>query len=85
MRLCFILETDLDEFEGDDDEGFCCSCGCAGEGCEGLVHLGDAEEVAVELSPLVVGGEFGGSVKAIIVSDRLSVNVYAIVLFKNRE
>lgn len=60
VGLGAVLEADFDEFEGDDDEGFGCAGGGAGEDGEGLVHFGDAEEVAVEGAPGVVGGEFGG-------------------------
>jgi hypothetical protein len=51
VRLGAVLQADLDELEGDDDEGFGGTGGCAGEDREGLVHLVDAEEVAVEGAP----------------------------------
>jgi hypothetical protein len=60
VRLGLILQADLDELEGDDDEGFGCAGGGTSEDGEGLVHLGDAEEIAVEGAPRVVGGELGG-------------------------
>lgn len=56
-----VLEADLDELEGDDDEGLGGAGGGAGEDGEGLGHLGLAEELTVELAPLVVGGELGGA------------------------
>ena len=61
MRLGFVLHTDFDEFEGDDDKGFGGSGGGARQDGKGLVHLGDTEGVAVEFAPFIVGGEFGGS------------------------
>lgn len=54
-----ILESDLDELEGDDDEGLGGTGGGASENGDGLGHLGEAEEVAVDLAPLIVGGELG--------------------------
>jgi hypothetical protein len=62
VRLRLVLQPDLDELEGDDDEGFRCACGGAGEDGEGLVHLGHAEHIAVESAPGVVGGELGSPV-----------------------
>lgn len=56
-----VLETDLDELKGDDDEGLGGTGGGTGQDGETLGHLLSAEEVAVELAPLVVGGELGGT------------------------
>jgi hypothetical protein len=60
VRLGAVLQADLDELEGHDDEGFGGAGGCAGEDGERLVHFVDAEEVAVKGAPGVVGGELGG-------------------------
>jgi hypothetical protein len=57
--LCFVLQTNFDELEWDDDEGFGGSGCCAGEDGEGLVHFGLVEEVAVVFTPCIVGGELG--------------------------
>ena len=70
VSLRFVLHANLDEFEGDDDEGFGCSGGGAGEDGEGLVHFGDAKCVAVEFAPFVVGGEFCGSGGVVMVSGK---------------
>lgn len=56
-----VLETNLDELEGNDDERLGGTSGSTSEDGERLVHLADTESVAVELSPLVVGGELGSS------------------------
>lgn len=56
-----VLETDLDELEGDDDEGLGGTGGGTGEDGKTLGHLLLTKEVAVELAPLVVGGELGGT------------------------
>ena len=62
VSLGSVLQTDLDELEGNDDEGFGGTGGGAGEDGKGLVHLLLAEEVAVEGTPGIVCGEFGGPV-----------------------
>lgn len=56
-----ILETDLDELEGYDDERLGSTGASTGQNRQGLVHLVDAEHLAVDLSPLVVGGKLGGT------------------------
>ena len=63
VRLCLVLHADLDELEGHDDEGLGGTGGGACEDREGLVHLGDAEDVAPDLAPFIVGCEFGCSVR----------------------
>jgi hypothetical protein len=59
--LCLILQTNLDQLEGNDDERLGGTSGSAGEDGETLGHLGDAEEITVELAPLVVCGKLGCS------------------------
>lgn len=59
--LGLVLETNLDELKRDDNEGLCGSGRGAGENCQGLGRLVNAEEVAVEGTPAVVGGELGGT------------------------
>ena len=56
-----VLEADLDELEGDDDESLSGTGRSTGKDGQRLVHLGLSEEVPVELAPLVVGGELGGT------------------------
>ncbi len=56
-----VLETDLDELKGDDDEGLGGTSGGAGQDGERLVHLADAKHLAVDLAPFVVGGKLGGT------------------------
>lgn len=65
--MSFVLQADLDQFKGDDYEGFGrSSCG-PGENGEGLVHFGDAESAAVDFAPFVVGRELCGT--AVVVSN----------------
>lgn len=52
-----VLQADLDELEGDDDEGLGGTGRGTGENGQTLVHLLNAENAPVELAPLVVGGE----------------------------
>ena len=59
MRLRLVLQSDLDELEGDDDKGLGCSGRSTSENGERLVHLLFAEQVAVEATPRVVCREFG--------------------------
>lgn len=54
-----VLETDLDKLKGDDDKGLGSTSRGTSEDGERLVHLFDAEEVAVDLPPFVVGSELG--------------------------
>ena len=56
-----VLHADLDELEGDDDNGLGGTGGGAREDREGLVHLGLVEDAAVDLAPLIVGGELGST------------------------
>ena len=51
VRLGAVLEADLDELEGDDDEGFGRTGGGSCENRQGLIHLSLAEQVAVEGTP----------------------------------
>lgn len=60
VRLRLVLKSNLDELEGDNDEGFGRTSSCASENGKRLIHLGLTEEVAVERSPGVVSGELGG-------------------------
>jgi hypothetical protein len=62
VRLRLVLETDLDELEGDDNEGLGRSGGGTREDGERLRHLLLAEQIAVEGTPGVVGRELGGPV-----------------------
>lgn len=56
-----VLESDLDKLKRHDDEGFGGTGAGTSKDGEGLGHLVHGEEVAVDLSPLVVGGELGGT------------------------
>ena len=61
VRLRLVLQSDLDELEWDDNEGFR-RTGCrASQDGQALIHLGDSECVSIELTPFVVGGELGSS------------------------
>lgn len=55
------LQPNLDELEGHNDEGLGSTSRCTSEDGERLVHLGDTEHVPVDLAPLVVGSELGGT------------------------
>ena len=63
VGLCSVLQTNFDELEGNDDEGFGGTSSGSGKDGERLVHLLLAEEVAVEGAPGVVCGEFSGPVR----------------------
>lgn len=56
-----VLQADLDELEGDDDEGFSGTGSSTSKNGERLVHLVYAEHLTVNLAPFVVGGELGGT------------------------
>lgn len=60
-RRGLVLETNLDELKGDNDERLGGTSGGASEDREGLVHLADAKHLAVDLAPFVVGGKLGGT------------------------
>ena len=55
------LQPNLDQLKGHNDKGLGGSSGRAGQNGERLGHLGDAEQVPVDLAPLIVGSELGGS------------------------
>ena len=56
-----VLQANLDELEGNDDEGFGGTGSSTGKNGERLVHLAYAKHLAVNLAPFVVGGELGGT------------------------
>lgn len=58
VGLRLVLEANLDQLEGNDDEGFGRTGSCASQNGQRLVHLLLAEQVAVEGAPRVVGSEF---------------------------
>lgn len=60
VRLGLVLQSDLDELEGYDDESLGSAGGSASENGQGLVHLVHAEQIAVERAPRVVCCELGG-------------------------
>lgn len=62
-RGCAVLKTDLDQFEGHDDEGFRGSGRGAGQDREGLRLFLHAEEVAVEGAPAIICGELGRTLR----------------------
>lgn len=55
------LQPDLDQLEWHNDESLGSTSRCTSKDGERLVHLGDTEQVPVDLAPLVVGGELGGT------------------------
>lgn len=56
-----VLESDLNELKGHDDERLGGSGGGSGQNRQRLGHLGHAKGVSVELAPLVVGSKLDGS------------------------
>ena len=55
------LQPNLDQLERHDDESLSSTSRSASQDGEALGHLGDTEQVPVDLAPLVVGSELGGS------------------------
>jgi hypothetical protein len=60
-----VLETNLNELERNDDEGLGGSGGGSGKDGKSLGLLVDSESLAVELAPLVIGGELGSTGKVL--------------------
>ncbi|KAI6753196.1 hypothetical protein HG531_005365 [Fusarium graminearum] len=56
-----VLQTNLDELEGDDDERLGGTSSGTGEDGERLVHLVHTKHLSVDLAPFIVGGELGSS------------------------
>lgn len=56
-----VLETNLDELEGNDDESFSSTSRGTGEDGELLVHLIDAKHLSVNLAPFIVGSKLGST------------------------
>ena len=55
------LQPNLDQLERHDDESLSSTSRSASQDGEALGHLGDTEQVPVDLAPLVVGSELGGT------------------------
>jgi hypothetical protein len=55
------LQPDLDQLERHNDESLGSTSRCTSKDRERLVHLGDTEHVPVDLAPLIVGSELGGT------------------------
>ena len=55
------LQPNLDQLERHNDESLSGTSRCTSQDRESLGHLGDTEQVPVDLAPLVVGGELGGT------------------------
>lgn len=58
-----VLHANLDELEGNNDEGLGGTGGGTSQDGKRLVHLGRVEDVAPDLAPLIVGGELGGTLR----------------------
>ena len=55
------LQPNLDELERHNDESLSGTSRCTSQDRESLGHLGDTEQVPVDLAPFVVGSELGGT------------------------
>ena len=55
------LQPDLDQLERHNDESLSGTSRSASQDREALGHLGDTEQVPVDLAPFVVGSELGGT------------------------
>ena len=53
------LQPNLDQLERHNDESLGGTSRCAGQDGESLGHLGDTEQVPVDLAPFIVGSELG--------------------------
>lgn len=56
-----VLETNLDELEGNDDERLSGTSGSTSQDGERLVHLVHAKHLTVDLAPFIVGSELGST------------------------
>lgn len=71
IRARLVLQPDLDEFEGGDDEGLGGSCGATGDNRQGLSH-GLSAVVGESVAPVGIGGDCGMSQRGLRNGGRMS-------------